>query len=89
MKLNKLQKKFLKNSHDAKEVKSQADVAKELSSVTHEKAQKVFIQKKNLRFSLVTIVVCILFLRIIVRKLIMEIIKTKKLQKLFVKEITG
>jgi coxsackievirus/adenovirus receptor len=46
-KLSKLQKKFIKNTHDAKEVKSQADVAKELSSVTHEKANKLKDQYKE------------------------------------------
>jgi hypothetical protein len=40
-KLSKLQKKILKNSHDAKEVKIQAEVAKELSTLTHDNAKKV------------------------------------------------
>jgi hypothetical protein len=44
-KLNKLQKKFLKNAHDAKEIKIQADAVKGSASDTHEKAKKVkFIQ---------------------------------------------
>lgn len=45
-KLNKLQRKFLKNSHDAKEVKSQAEAAKDLSSDAHEKAKKLKNQYK-------------------------------------------
>jgi hypothetical protein len=40
-KLNKLQKKFLKNAHDAKEIKIQADAVKGSASDTHEKARKV------------------------------------------------
>jgi methyl-accepting chemotaxis protein len=46
-KLNKLQRKFLKNSHDAKEVKSQAEAAKDLSSDAHEKAKKVRATNNN------------------------------------------
>lgn len=40
-KLNKLQKKFLKNAHDAKEIKIQADAVKDSASNTHDKAKKV------------------------------------------------
>lgn len=43
-KLNKLQKKFLKNAHDAKDIKTQADVVKSSASDTHEKAKKVMFQ---------------------------------------------
>lgn len=42
LKLNKLQKKFLKNDFDAKEIKSQADIVKESASTAHEQATKVF-----------------------------------------------
>lgn len=40
-KLNKLQRKFLKNDRDAKEIKIQADAVKDSASNTHEKAKKV------------------------------------------------
>jgi hypothetical protein len=40
-KLNKLQKKFLKNAHDAKEIKIQSDAVKESASDTQDKAKKV------------------------------------------------
>lgn len=42
MKLNTLQKKFLKNAHDAKEIKIQADAVKDSASNTHEKTKKVW-----------------------------------------------
>lgn len=40
-KLNKLQKKFLKNDFDAKEIKSQADGVKDGAQKTHNEATKV------------------------------------------------
>ena len=43
-KLNKLQRKFLKNDFDAKEIKSQADNVKDSASNAHEQATKVIIK---------------------------------------------
>lgn len=51
-KLNKLQRKFLKNNHDAREIKTQADVANEMSANTHDKAQKVKHLFKLLKYLL-------------------------------------
>ena len=42
-KLNKLQKKFLKNDFDAKEIKSQADGVKDGAQKTHNEATKVLL----------------------------------------------
>lgn len=40
-KLNNLQKKLLKNQHDAKEIKSQSDSVKDSAADTHKSAEKV------------------------------------------------
>lgn len=46
--LIKLQRKFTKNEHDTKEVKSRVQTAKDISTSTHEKAQKVCYKNKRI-----------------------------------------